>query len=202
MGTSLATFTENPLGEVASHIFGPIGFTLLTIGAGVSMFGGISSKVLSVPRLLFAASKDNVIPIKMLAKVHGKYATPYISIIAYTSLCFLFASAGGFKQLAIFSSASSLVISLGISIATIKLRRDKNFISDSKAFRIPGGYAVPILSSAVIIWFLSNLSQSEFKALAVFILLLTIFYFLINSRIFKQLTKNIVKLEDENEDNK
>ena len=189
LGSSLPSFTENPLGEVARQIFGPIGFTLLTIGAAVSMFGSISSKVLSVPRILFAASKDNVIPVKMLSKVHGIYATPYISIIAYTGLCFLFASVGGFKQLAIISSASSLVISLGISIATIKLRRNKNFISDPKAFRIPGGYAVPILSSAVILWFLSNLSYNKILALIIFIVFLTIIYFLINSKIVKRLNK-------------
>ena len=58
LGASLPLFTENPLGEVAAHIFGPIGFTLLTIGAAVSMFGSISGGVLSFPRVLFAASFD------------------------------------------------------------------------------------------------------------------------------------------------
>lgn len=190
LGQSLPLFTENPLGEVANQIFGPVGFTLLTVGAAVSMFGSISSKVLSVPRILFAASKDNVIPIKMLSKIHSKYTTPYISIITYTGMCFLFASLGGFKQLAIISSASSLLISLAISIATIKLRRDKNFISDSKAFKIPGGYTVPILSVAVILWFLSNLSENKILGLILFILLLTLVYFLINSKIIMRLTKN------------
>lgn len=187
LGVTLPSFTENPLGEVASHIFGPVGFTLLTIGAAVSMLGGVSSKVLSVPRLLFAASKDNVIPIKKLSEIHSKYMTPYIAIIAYTSLCFLFAMAGGFKQLAIISSASSLLISLGIAIATIKLRRDKRIVSDRKAFKIPGGYTVPIVSFIVIVWFLSNLSSNKIMALALFIIVLTILYFLINSKIIKRI---------------
>jgi basic amino acid/polyamine antiporter, APA family len=186
LGSNLPAFEENPLGEVASHIFGPVGFTLLTIGAAVSMFGGISSKVLSVPRILFAASIDNVIPIKKLSKVHPKYATPYISIIVYTGLCFLFASFGGFKQLAIISSASSLLISLGISIATIKLRRDKRYASKEKTFKIPGGYTVPILSSIVIIWFLSNLAENKIIGLGIFIVILTVLYFLINSKFIKR----------------
>jgi len=180
LGSSLPQFTENPLGEVASQIFGPIGFALLTIGAGVSMFGNLSGMILSVPRVLFAASNDRIIPLKKLALVHKKYATPYVSIIVYASLGFILASAGGFKQLAIISSASSLLISLGISVATIKLRRDKNFASDSKTFKIPGGYAVPILSSLFIIWFLYHLKEEAIIKIGLFILVLTAAYFLIN----------------------
>ncbi|MDZ7614458.1 MAG: APC family permease [Flavobacteriaceae bacterium] len=45
LGSSLATFKENPLGEVAKYIFGPVGLTLITIGAGVSMLGLLSSDI-------------------------------------------------------------------------------------------------------------------------------------------------------------
>ena len=110
LGDTLSDFKENPLGEVASKIFGPIGFTLITIGAVVSMFGNLSSEILSMPRLLFRAAKDNVIPIKLASRVHEKFATPYLAIIMYVGLCFLFASIGGFRQLAIISSASILLI--------------------------------------------------------------------------------------------
>jgi len=189
LGSTLPSFTENPLGEVASQIFGPIGFTLLTIGAAVSMLGFLSSSVLSIPRILFAASKDNVIPIKILSKIHTKYITPYVAIIVFTGLGFLFASLGGFKELAIISSASSLIIALGISIAPFKLRRNKKFDSNEKTFRIPGGYIVPILSVIVILWFLSNLSENKILGISLFIIILTLVYFLINLKIIKSLTK-------------
>jgi len=193
LGASLPLFTENPLGEVANKIFGPVGFTLLTIGAAVSMFGSISSKVLSIPRILFAASKDKVIPFKKLAEIHPKYTTPYIAIIAYTGLAFLFAILGGFKQLAIISSASSLLISLGITVATIKLRRGQKFATHAKTFKIPGGYTVPILAFVVILWFLSNLSPNKIMSLGIFIMILTILYFIINSNIIKRLINKINK---------
>ena len=189
LGASLPQFTENPLGEVASKIFGPIGFTLLTIGAAVSMFGSISSKVLSMPRIIFAASEEKVIPIKKLAEIHHKYTTPYIAIIAYTSIGFLFAIIGGFKELAIIASSSSLLISLGIAIATIKLRRDTKFVTHAKTFKIPGGYTVPILAIIVILWFLSNLSQNKAMGLSLFIISFTIIYVLLNLKT-KQLIFN------------
>jgi len=196
LGSTLPSFTENPLGEVANHIFGPIGFGLLTIGAAISMFGSISSQVLSIPRILFAASEDNVIPIKILSKIHIKYITPYIAIIVFAGLCFLFASFGGFKDLAIISSASSLLIALAISIALIKLRRNEKYDSQVKTFRLPGGYIVPIMSSIVILWFLSNLSENKILGFGLLIVILSILYFLINSKLIKRLTKNIVHLAD------
>lgn len=194
LGSSLPSFTENPLGEVANNIFGPIGFGLLTIGAAISMFGSISSQVLSIPRILFAASEGNVIPIKILSKIHIKYITPHIAIIVFAGFCFLFASFGGFKDLAVISSASSLIIALGISIALIKLRRNGKYDSQGKTFRLPGGYIVPIMSSIVILWFLSNLSENKILGFGLLIAILTILYYLINSKLIKRLTKNIVHL--------
>ena len=186
LGASLPLFLDNPLGEVANKIIGPVGFTLLTIGAAVSMFGNVSSKVLSTPRVFFAASRDQIIPFKKLSKVHPKYTTPHISIIVYASLCFLFSIAGGFKELAIHSSATSLLIALGISIAVIKLRVDKRFKTDLKTFKIPGGYTIPILSSIAILWFLSNLSLNKMIAVGISIIILSIVYFIINSRSLKK----------------
>lgn len=183
LGETLAGFKENPLGEVASKIFGPIGFTLITIGAVVSMFGNLSSEILSMPRMLYRAAKDRVIPIEIASRVHKKFSTPYLSIIIYVGLCFLFASLGGFKQLAILSSSSILLIYLGVAIAVIKLRKKENK-EDSElskySFRIPGGNLVPIMAVLVILFFLSNLSFNELIAIGIFIGVLSIIYYLIN----------------------
>jgi len=141
------------------------------------MFGNLSSEILSLPRVVFAAARDKVIPIKILTRVHPKFGTPYISIISYASLGFLFASSGGFKQLAIISSSSALLIYLGVSLAAIKLRTKKDFVPDAGFFKIRGGYTVPILASLVIAWFLSNLSNYEFLGMGIFILFLSLIYF-------------------------
>lgn len=178
LGEKLAEFKENPLGEVASNIFGPIGFTLITIGAVVSMFGNLSSEILSMPRMLYRAAKDNVIPVNLASRVHKKYATPYLAIIMYVGLCFLFASLGGFKQLAILSSASILLIYLGVAIAVIKLRSKKEAsVKNLKSFKIPGGLLVPIAAIVVILFFLSNLSRNELISIVTFIVFLSVFYF-------------------------
>jgi len=176
LGNALATFQENPLGELANQIFGPIGLTLITIGAGVSIFGTLSSALLSTPRILFSAAKDKVIPFNILSSVHKKYVTPYIAIIVYAATGFVFASFGGFKQLAIISSAAILIIYLGVAIAVIKLRKTAYGDSKIKTFKILGGYTVPMLSVIIIGYFLSNLAKNEMVATAIFIGILSLIY--------------------------
>lgn len=176
LGDALGTYKENPLSVVANQVFGPIGFTILTVGAAVSMFGTLSSEVLGIPRVLFRASKDYVLPFKPLTRVHHKFATPYISIIVYASMGFLFSSFGGFKQLAIISSAAILLVYLGVSLSVIKLRKGR--MSKLEGFKIPGGYLVPILSSLIIIWLLTNLTRFEVFGIGVFISVLSLMYFL------------------------
>lgn len=176
LGDSLATHKGNSLSVVANQVFGPIGFTVLTIGAAISMFGTLSSELLGMPRVLFRASKDNVLPFNLLNKVHKKYATPYVSVIVYASLGFLFSTFGGFKQLAIISSATILLVYLGVSLSVLKLRK----IGASKeiGFKIPGGFIVPISSSIIIIWLLTNLERFEVFVIGGFICLLSVLYFL------------------------
>ena len=179
LGDQLHLYKDNTLGEVAFRIVGPIGLTLLSIGAAVSMFGNLSSEILSIPRSLFSASKDGIIPIAYLAKIHPKYATPYTAIITYACLGFIFAISSHFEQLAIISVSGVLMMYLGVSLAVIKLRR--NGIQYENSFKIPGGLVVPILSSITIIWFLSNLTQSEILVLGLFVIVLTLIYFTITN---------------------
>lgn len=177
LGDSLASFQENPLAEVGNLLFGPIGLTLITIGAAISMFGNLSGEILSVPRVLFGAARDNVLPIPFLTRVHQKFSTPYISIIIYASIGFLLASLGGFEALAIFSSASILLVYLGVALAVIKLRKKAPI--EFEAFRIPGGYTIPILSSTITVWFLSNLTGQERYSMLILLAVLTMIYFTI-----------------------
>jgi APA family basic amino acid/polyamine antiporter len=186
LGGSLTDFRDAPLAEAARRMIGPAGATFVIIGATFSMFGNISGMVLNMPRVLFAAARDKVIPLKGLANVHKEFLTPHNSIITYACLGFLFASIGEFKQLAMLSSASYLLIYLGVVLSLVKFRITGR--RQEGSYIIPGGYIVPGLSAVVIIWVLSNLPLKELTAMAIFILLLTVIYFTI-----KLFNKNIIK---------
>jgi APA family basic amino acid/polyamine antiporter len=177
VGNSLSEYKGAPLAEVARRIIGPFGKTIMIFGAAVSMFGYLSSDILNMPRVLFRSSRDEVLPIKALGKVHPRFATPYIAIISFTTLSCILSITGGFKQLAILSTSSVLLIYLGVALAVIKMRKKETV--GQNYFKIPGGYTVPVISIAIILWFLSNLEWKEVMYMTGFIALLSVIYFVI-----------------------
>jgi len=177
LGSSISDFRDAPLAEAARRMIGPAGATIVIIGATFSMFGNISGMVLNMPRVLFAAARDHVLPIDQLAKVHKEYLTPHISIISYAFLGFIFASIGEFKQLAMLSSASYLLIYLGVVLSLVKFRINGH--PEKGSYSIPGGYIIPATSAVVILWLLSNLPLKELGAMLLFIIVLTVIYFVI-----------------------
>jgi len=174
LGDQLLSFKDAPLTEISKRLFGYIGITLMTIGIAVSMLGNLSGEILAIPRVLFAGARDGILP-AFLGKVHIKYFTPYSSIIFYAALGYLFAVFGGFKQLIILSSASTLLIYLGVVLATIRLRYKKTGFAE-KTFKIPGGLFVPLLATAIIIWILSNLTKMEMTGISITLVILSVIY--------------------------
>lgn len=177
LGNSITDFRSAPLVEVGKRMFGPIGATVVLIGAAFSMFGNISGMILNMPRVLFAAARDKVLLPHSLANIHPKFSTPHISIIVYAVIGFIFSVTGEFKQLAILSSASYLLIYLGVVLSVIWFRVKKN--GGEGTYKIPGGIFIPSISVVVIIWLLSNLSLNELTAMSLFIILLSIVYLVI-----------------------
>lgn len=177
LGDQLPQFTATPLAATANVIFGPIGFVILTVGAAVSMFGFLSGDILNNPRMLYALSRDKTIPIAALAKIHPSFATPYLSIITYASIGFIIAATGTFESLVVIASSSILIVYLGVVFSVIKLRYSRETKADE--FTIPGGLIVPILSIAIILYFLSNLTQNEIIGTLIAIGVLSVIYVLI-----------------------
>jgi basic amino acid/polyamine antiporter, APA family len=177
LGDSFPDYKAAPLAEAARRIMGPTGVTLMIAGAAVSMFGYLTSDMLNMPRVLFRAAKDRVIPISPLSVVHPRFATPWVAVIAFTALGCFFAITGEFTQLAILSSSSVLLVYMGVALSAIKLRFGGE--KDPSAFRMPGGILVPVCAVATILWFLSNLSGPEMTGLAIMLAVLSVLYFLI-----------------------
>jgi basic amino acid/polyamine antiporter, APA family len=184
LANSITDFRDAPLVEVGRRMFGPVGASIVLVGASFSMFGNISGMVLNMPRVLFAAARDNVLKPHALANVHSEYKTPYVSIIVYATLGLIFASIGEFKQLAMLSSASYLLIYLCVVLAMIRFRIKKT--SEKLNYKVPGGYIIPVISILTIIWVLSNLPLKELRAMAIFILILTLIYLTIKYSIRKK----------------
>ncbi|MFA5814245.1 MAG: amino acid permease [Bacteroidales bacterium] len=174
LGPELALNKEAPLAAVAKRLMGGFGSALMISGAVISIFGALSGGVLSYPRLLFAGSRNNLLPV-FLAKIHPRFATPYWAICTYSVLVLIFTISGGFKQLVIVSSASLLLIYLAVVLSTIKLRLKKDPLPPG-TFKLPGGIIIPSVTLVLIVWLLSRLTKNEAIGIALMILALTLIY--------------------------
>ncbi len=192
LGSTLAQ-QESPVAAAAGIIFGKAGITLMIIAIAISMLGSLGGEILSIPRVLYAGARNGIMP-KFFASVHPRFFTPHISVAVYAGLGLLFAITGGFAELAIISSSATLIIYLGVILATIKLRKAGPQVTE-KTFQIPGGIIVPLLAIGVIVWLLSNLTRPQFIGLIVFIFVCSVIYFF---AIFLR-KKPVVQLEPDGE---
>jgi basic amino acid/polyamine antiporter, APA family len=163
LGGELAHQTTAPLAAVAGRLVGVAGSTLVMIGIAVSIFGSLAGGMLSTPRAFFLAAEDGMLP-AALARVHPRFRTPHVAILTVAALMFLLAASGGFKHLAVLSSASILCVYLAICLGALKLRYTRQ--REPGAFRAPGGPLIGILGSAVVIWLLWHSTKLEVSALS------------------------------------
>jgi basic amino acid/polyamine antiporter, APA family len=84
--------------------------------------------------------------------------------------------AGGFKQLAILASSAILLVYLAVILATLKLRTIRKEDS-GKTFKATGGFIIPFIGIAAIVWLLTNLSNKEILSTIIFIGVIAVIYF-------------------------
>lgn len=193
LGNNLAKETAAPLAVVGQMIFGPFGFTLLLLGTAISMFGNISGQTLNTPRSLFAVSRDQVLPVNIFQKVHKRYATPYVSILAFSALAFLLAISGGFRVLAVFSVAGALIAYSSVSMAVLKYRQIPKM--KQKGITISGGPTVPFLSIGICLFFLFHLKTNEMISVVAFLVAATILYWGLNRNKEKRIDKPEINID-------
>jgi basic amino acid/polyamine antiporter, APA family len=172
LGDALKDQQGAPLAIVAEKIFGPYGSIMMLLAAALSCFAMISGDLFVSPRVPYAGARDGLLP-SSLAKIHSKFATPYVSIMVYASVCFLFSISGGFRQLAVMSSAAILLIFCGVILATLRLRK----VNVKGAYSNPGGITIPLLALVTTGWFFTHLAGREFAVILIFIVFFTALYF-------------------------
>jgi amino acid transporter len=176
LGSTLAGRAA-PLADAAGAAFGAPGRTLVLVGMVVSMFGYVAGVSLAVPRMLFAFGRDGYLP-SVLARVHDRFSTPHVAIVAQAAIVIVLATTGTFEELAIIANVATLVVYATCCVAVLVLRRIESGTarSDELAFRAPLGGAVPVLALAAIIWLLTSLTRMEWLSLAAIAAVASVIY--------------------------
>lgn len=166
--------SDKPLADAARYFMGTAGGMIIGAGALLSI-GGINAGIaLTSPRSLYVLSCDGFFP-GIFSKIHPVYHTPYVAIIVNTALTLLLSLTGSFKYLIAASVMVSLLQYIPTCLAVIALRRYRPEME--RSYRIPGGYAIPILALVICGWLVCHVELKVAAATATAIAASLPFYF-------------------------
>ncbi len=178
LGERLAGGTPVPLPDAARVAIGDWGYTMVLVGATVSMLAYVSGMVLAMPRQLFAFAEDGFLP-RALAAVHPRWRSPWLAIIVQSAICCAVAIASSFERLLVITNAVALVLYLGCVIAAWELRRRGVRDGHGTPMTLPLGPTIHLLAGAFILVMLTSIAKHEWAlvgavlAVAIAIYLLT-----------------------------
>jgi APA family basic amino acid/polyamine antiporter len=129
----------------------------VTAGALVSTVGSLSALALVGPRILFALGAWGDLP-SQLARVHPRFHTPHVAIVAFAIIAWAVSLAANFSQLAIVSAIARLLFSASTCLAVPLLRRRQ---PSPTTFVLPGGPLVPIAAAAASVWLLTGITRGQ-----------------------------------------
>ena len=142
----LASGTVIPHILFGTNLFGTLGtvtFICMSILASVTSF---NSGLLNTSRFSYAMGRDNVLP-RIFSKLHPKYATPWVSIIALGvfALAISLATLYTGQYLFIILMAAALECFIYVVAAACVIRLRKKYPEKERSFKIPMGYTIPII---------------------------------------------------------
>jgi amino acid transporter len=148
---------KTPLASAGRVFLGPLGGSLITLGAVVSTMGSLSALILVGPRILFAFGVAGQLPAG-LARIHPRWSTPHVAVAAFAALALASALVGSFADLAAVSALARLLFSAATCLAVPVLRRK---LPEAASFVVPGGVLVPALATTLSIWLLTGVSRTQ-----------------------------------------
>jgi APA family basic amino acid/polyamine antiporter len=139
--------SQRPLADVMRVIWGEPGAALISIGALVSVYGYLSANMLTTPRGIFAPAQNGDFP-ALLAAIHPRWRTPYVSIVLFAVLLWGFSQFASFSWNVTLSAVTRVVYYAGICAAVPVLRRRQ---PEAAAFRLPGGLTLPVIGMVMCV---------------------------------------------------
>lgn len=146
----LASGTPIPHILFGRNIFGSVGvvfFIVMSVLASVTSF---NSGLLNTSRFAYAMGRDSVLP-RFFSRLHPSYATPWAAIVflalfaVVVSIFTLFT--GRYLFIILMAAALECFIYVVMALCVIMLRRKKP--DEERAFKIPFGYTIPVLTMIV-----------------------------------------------------
>ncbi len=152
---------------------------IISTGAVAGLTTVVLVLMLGQARVLFAMSRDGLLPVS-LAKVHPRFGTPYRITIITGLFVAVLAGVVPLSELSKLVSIGTLFAFVLVSAGVIILRRTRGDLH--RPFRVPAVPWVPALSILSCVWLMVNLSIETWVRFLVWLVIGFIVYFLYGYR--------------------
>jgi basic amino acid/polyamine antiporter, APA family len=174
----MASTSDVPLIDVAAIYLGGSGATVIMLAGALGLITTLNAFMIGASRLMFGMAKGGALP-TIFSKVHPKFGTPYIALIALT----LFGIAGALYQeiLVVFqlSSAAIVIVYILICLSVIMLRKSEPALE--RPYKVPLYPALPIIgmvaSVAALLIALTTIDGVGFILFFIWLVLGMAYYF-------------------------
>ena len=148
--------------------------TLISAGAVAGLTTVVLTLMIGATRIIFAMSRDNLLPMG-LARVHPKFRTPWKISIIVTIVCAIVAGLTPVGVLEEMVNIGTLTAFILVSIAVVVLRRKRPDLP--RAFKVPLSPVLPILSAVICLYLTLNLSLETWVRFLVWLVIGIAIYF-------------------------
>ncbi|MCS0639741.1 amino acid permease [Streptomyces sp. LP05-1] len=148
--------------------------TLLAAGAVISIASVVLTVLYGQTRVLFAMSRDGLVP-KVFGKVHRKSGAPRVNTIIVSLFCGILAAAFPLGELVNATSIGTLFAFALVNVAVIVLRRTRPDMP--RTFRVPVGWLFPILGFAFCVYNMFSLGPITWVVFGGWMAVGLVFYF-------------------------
>lgn len=150
--------------QAATAMLGPRGADFVAATVVISTFGCNAAAVLAGSRLLFAISRDGLF-FPVATRIHPRYQTPHVAIVALTLWSTLLTLSGTYDQLFTYVMFSSVLFSVFGGLALFRLRRlMPEHPRPYHAWGYPWVPALFVLGSIAFVW--NTLLERPLESLA------------------------------------
>ena len=129
--------STTPVASALREILGPGGATLGSAAVVLSVYGWLTGFTLMMPRVLYSMAQQEF---PLLGRVHRRFRTPHVAIIANAILALAMGLYSSFAQAATFAAIARLAVFASTCAALVALRRTG---APAPAFRLPEGRSSP-----------------------------------------------------------
>jgi APA family basic amino acid/polyamine antiporter len=139
------------LADVGRVLAGPTAALVITFAVVFSIIGNTASAMVGVPRVTYALAENHWLP-AWFGRIHPKFQTPANSVMFYGAAVTLAALPGSFAVLAAAGSLARIIVYLICIAALPRVRAAATPDMREGAYRLPGGYAIPIVAIVICLW--------------------------------------------------